>query len=62
MELTKQAYNFLKNHFGIIPEQIILDNPDGTKSICYLLPSKNGMQPMRIDQVENYCKWMLGNG
>ncbi len=60
MELTKQAYNFLKNHFGIIPEQVIIKNLDGTKSIGYLLPSKNGMQPMKIDQVENYCKWMIG--
>ena len=37
-----------------------MNNPDGTKSITYLMPSRNGMEPWGIQQIEEYVAWMTG--
>ena len=60
MELTKKSKEFISNHFGYTPEKLTIDNPDGTQSVAYLMPSKNGMEPWPISQIEEYVSWMTG--
>ena len=60
MELTQNTKEFISNHFGYTPEKMTIDNPDGTKSVAYLMPSKNGMEPWPISQIEEYVSWMTG--
>jgi len=60
MELTKNSLDFITNHFGYTPERMSMNNPDGTTSIAYLMPSKNGMEPWPISQIEEYVFWMTG--
>ena len=60
MELTQNSKEFISNHFGYTPEKMTIDNPDGTTSVAYLMPSKNGMEPWPISQIEEYVSWMTG--
>ena len=60
MELTKKSQEFISNHFGYTPEKMTIDNPDGTQSVAYLMPSRNGMEPWPISQIEEYVSWMTG--
>ena len=60
MELTQNSKEFISNHFGYTPEKITIDNPDGTTSVAYLMPSKNGLEPWPISQIEEYVSWMTG--
>lgn len=60
MELTQNTKEFISNHFGYTPEKMTIDNPDGTQSVAYLMPSKNGMEPWPISQIEEYVSWMTG--
>ena len=60
MELTQNSKEFISNHFGYTPEKLTIDNPDGTQSVAYLMPSKNGMEPWPISQIEEYVSWMTG--
>ena len=60
MELTKKSQEFISNHFGYTPEKMTIDNPDGTTSVAYLMPSRNGMEPWPISQIEEYVSWMTG--
>ena len=58
MELKKNSLEFISNHFGYTPERMIMNNPDGTKSIAYLIPSRNGMEPWPVKRIEAYAAWM----
>ena len=60
MELTQNTKEFISNRFGYTPEKITIDNPDGTTSVAYLMPSKNGLEPWPISQIEEYVSWMTG--
>ena len=60
MELTQNTKEFISNHFGYTPEKMTIDNPDGTTSVAYLMPSKNGMEPWPVSQIERYIAWMNG--
>ena len=60
MELTKKSLEFISDHFGYTPEKKTIDNPDGTQSVAYLMPSGNGMEPWPISQIEEYVSWMTG--
>ena len=60
MELTQNTKEFISNHFGYTPEKLTIDNPDGTQSVAYLMPSKNGMEPWPISQIEENVSWMTG--
>ena len=60
MELTQNSKEFISNHFGYTPEKLTIDNPDGTQSVAYLMPSKNGMEPWPVSQIERYIAWMNG--
>ena len=60
MELTQNTKEFISNHFGYTPEKMTIDNPDGTQSVAYLMPSRNGMEPWPISQIEEYVSWMTG--
>ena len=60
MELTQNSKEFISNHFGYTPEKMTIDNPDGTTSVAYLMPSKNGMEPWPVSQIERYIAWMNG--
>ena len=60
MELTQNTKEFISNHFGYTPEKMTMNNPDGTTSVAYLMPSKNGMEPWPISQIEEYVSWMTG--
>ena len=60
MELTQNTKEFISNHFGYTPEKMTIDNPDGTQSIAYLMPSRNGMEPWGIQQIEEYVSWVTG--
>ena len=60
MELTQNTKEFISNHFGYTPEKLTIDNPDGTTSVAYLMPSKNGLEPWPISQIEEYVSWMTG--
>ena len=60
MELTQNSQEFISNHFGFTPEKMTMNNPDGTQSVAYLMPSKNGMEPWPISQIEEYVSWMTG--
>ena len=60
MELTQNSKEFISNHFGYTPEKMTMNNPDGTTSVAYLMPSKNGMEPWPISQIEEYVSWMTG--
>ena len=60
MELTQNSKEFISNHFGYTPEKLTIDNPDGTQSVAYLMPSRNGMEPWPISQIEEYVSWMTG--
>ena len=60
MELTKNSLEFITNHFGYTPERMVMNNPDGTQSITYLMPSRHGMEPWGIQQVEEYVSFMTG--
>jgi len=60
MELTKKSLEFISNHFGYTPERMTMNNPDGTTSIAYLMPSRHGMEPWGIQQIEEYVTWMTG--
>ena len=59
MELTQNTKEFISNHFGYTPEKMTIDNPDGTQSVAYLMPSKNGMEPWPISQIEEYVSLMI---
>mgnify|MGYP003119581374 FL=1 len=58
MELTQNTKEFISNHFGYTPEKMTIDNPDGTQSVAYLMPSKNGMEPWPVERIEAYATWM----
>ena len=58
MELKQNTKEFISNHFGYTPEKMTIDNPDGTTSVAYLMPSKNGMEPWPVERVESYVTWM----
>ena len=60
MELTKNSLDFITNHFGYTPERMTMNNPDGTTSITYLMPSRHGMEPWGIQQIEEYVSFMTG--
>ena len=60
MELTKKSLEFISNHFGYTPERMTMNNPDGTQSVAYLMPSRNGMKPWPISQIEEYVSFMTG--
>ena len=60
MELTQNSKQFISNRFGNTPEKMTIDNPDGTQSIAYLMPSRNGMEPWGIQQIEEYVSWVTG--
>lgn len=60
MELTKKSLEFISNHFGYTPERMTMNNPDGTQSVAYLMPSRNGMEPWPISQIEEYVSFMTG--
>tara|TARA_Y100001951_G_C11202017_1_gene217692 strand:- start:448 stop:639 length:192 start_codon:yes stop_codon:yes gene_type:complete len=60
MELTQNTKEFISNHFGFTPEKMTMNNPDGTQSVAYLMPSRNGMEPWPISQIEEYVSWMTG--
>ena len=60
MELTQNSKEFISNHFGYTPEKLTIDNPDGSQSTAYLMPSRNGMEPWPISQIEEYVSWMTG--
>ena len=60
MELTQNSKEFISNRFGYTPEKMTIDNPDGTQSIAYLMPSRNGMEPWGIQQIEEYVSWVTG--
>ena len=60
MELTQNTKEFISNHFGYTPEKLTIDNPDGSQSTAYLMPSRNGMEPWPISQIEEYVSWMTG--
>ena len=58
MELTKKSKEFITNHFGYTPERMTMNNPDGSQSIAYLMPSREGMVPWSIEKIEVYVQWM----
>ena len=58
MELTQNTKEFISNHFGYTPEKLTIDNPDGTTSVAYLMPSRDGMVPWSIEKIEVYVQWM----
>ena len=60
MELTQNTKEFISNHFGYTPEKMTIDNPDGSQSTAYLMPSRNGMEPWPVSQIEEYGSWMTG--
>ncbi len=60
MDLTKKSQEFISNHFGFTPKKMTMNNPDGTQSIAYLMPSRNGMEPWGIQQIEEYVSFMTG--
>ena len=60
MELTQNTKEFISNHFGFTPEKMTMNNPDGTQSVAYLMPSRNGVEPWPISQIEEYVSWMTG--
>ena len=60
MELTQNTKEFISNHFGYTPEKLTIDNPDGSQSTAYLMPSRNGMEPWGIQQIEQYVSFMTG--
>ena len=60
MQLKQKSLDFISNHFGYTPERMTMNNPDGTTSVAYLMPSKNGMEPWPISQIEEYVSWMTG--
>jgi len=58
MELTKNSLDFITNHFGYTPERMTMNNPDGTQSTAYLVPSREGMVPWSAEKIEVYVQWM----
>ena len=64
MELSKKSLEFINHYFGTYygytPERMTMNNPDGTQSIAYLMPSRHGMEPWGIQQIEEYVSWMTG--
>ena len=58
MELTQNSKEFISNRFGYTPEKVTIDNPDGTTSVAYLMPSKNGLEPWPVKRIEAYVAWM----
>tara|TARA_B100001113_G_C20952867_1_gene553918 strand:- start:176 stop:454 length:279 start_codon:yes stop_codon:yes gene_type:complete len=58
MELTKNSLDFISNHFGYTPERMTMNNPDGSQSTAYLIPSKNGLEPWPVKRIEAYVAWM----
>ena len=60
MELTQNSKEFISNHFGYTPEKMTMNNPDGSQSTAYLMPSRNGMEPWGIQQIEEYVAFMTG--
>ena len=60
MELTQNTKEFISNHFGYTPEKLTIDNPDSSQSTAYLMPSRNGMEPWGIQQIEEYVSFMTG--
>ena len=64
MDLTKKSLEFINHYFGTYygytPKKMIIDNPDGTQSVAYLMPTRNGMEPWPISQIEEYVSWMTG--
>ena len=60
MELTQNTKEFISNHFGYTPEKMTMNNPDGSQSTAYLMPSRNGMEPWGIQQIEEYVSFMTG--
>ena len=64
MQLTQKSLDFINQYFGTYygytPEKMTIDNPDGSKSTAYLIPSKNGLEPWPVSQIEEYVSWMTG--
>ena len=58
MELTQNTKEFISNHFGYTPEKLTIDNPDGSQSTAYLMPSRDGMVPWSVEKIEVYAQWM----
>ena len=58
MQLTQKSIDFIKHRFGYTPEKMTIDNPDGTTSVAYLMPSKNGLEPWPVKRIEAYVAWM----
>tara|TARA_R100000278_G_scaffold123168_1_gene111650 strand:- start:2202 stop:2432 length:231 start_codon:yes stop_codon:yes gene_type:complete len=58
MQLKQESLEFISNHFGYTPEQMTMNNPDGSKSTAYLIPSRNGMEPWPVKRIEAYVAWM----
>ena len=58
MELTQNSKEFISNHFGYTPEKLTIDNPDGTTSVAYLMPTREGMHPWSTKTIETYVEWM----
>jgi hypothetical protein len=58
MELTQNSKEFISNHFGYTPEKLTIDNPNGSQSTAYLMPSKNGLEPWPVKRIEAYVAWM----
>ena len=58
MQLTQKSLDFISNHFGYTPERMTMNNPDGSKSTAYLIPSKNGLEPWPVKRIEAYVAWM----
>ena len=64
MQLKQKSLEFINHYFGTYygytPEKMTIDNPDGSKSTAYLMPSRNGMEPWGIQQIEEYVSFMTG--
>ena len=60
MQLKQESLEFISNHFGYTPEQMTMNNPDGSKSTAYLIPTRNGLEPWPVSQIEEYVSWMTG--
>ena len=60
MELTKNSLDFITNHFGYTPERMVINHPDETSSVAYLMPSRHGMEPWPVPRIEAYVSYMRG--
>jgi len=58
MDLSKESKEFITKRFGYTPERMTMNNPDGTLSIAYLMPSRHGLEPWPVKRIEAYTAWM----